>query len=134
MQYLVRNLFDNNVQTKYCTNVGNGQDSAVEITFTLSKGASLSGYVFCTANDTADYSDRNPRSWVLYGKASGGNWVEIDACDGAAMGLEATNYTCYGRFCNTSTNADVYTDYKLVISHRELLQLSDIVLFGDKLN
>lgn len=125
------NLFDNNIMSKYCAGVGDEDNiGKTEITFSLSEGAALSGYAFCTANDTSIYSERNPKKWVLYGKASDGSWEEVDTCKRSIMGLEAVDYYCYGRFC---TGGAAYTDYKLVIAHDGVVQLSEIVLFGEPL-
>ena len=111
--------------------MGDGDNiGTVDITFSLTEAASLSGYVFCTANDTSLYSDRNPKKWVLYGKAQDGSWEEVDTCKRSTMGLDAEDYCCYGRFC---TDAGVYTDYKLTITHDALIQLSEILLFGEPL-
>lgn len=126
------NLFDNNMLSKYCTDVGGGaKGNTVDITFSLTEGASLSGYAFCTANDTSIYSERNPEKWVLYGKASDGSWKKVTSCNKNTMGLEAVDYCCYGYFC---TDAAAYTDYKLTINHDGALQLSEIVLFGAPLS
>lgn len=125
------NLFDNNIMSKYCAAVGDEDyKGKTEIVFSLSEAASVSGYAFCTANDTSIYSERNPRKWVLYGKAPDGSWVEVDTCRRSIMGLEAVDYYCYGRFC---TSGAAYADYKLVITHDGVVQLSEIVLFGDPL-
>ncbi len=127
----VINLFDGSILSKYCAVVGDGDNiGTVDITFSLTEAASLSGYVFCTANDTSLYSDRNPKKWVLYGKAPDGSWEEVDTCKRSTMGLDAEDYCCYGRFC---TDAGVYTDYKLTITHDALIQLSEILLFGEPL-
>ena len=127
----VANLFDNNIMSKYCAPVGDEDNiGKTEIKFSLSEGASLSGYAFCTANDTSIYSERNPKKWILYGKALDGNWEEVDTCKRSTMGLEAVDYYCYGRFCDGGA---AYTEYKLVIFHDGVIQLSEIVLFGGPL-
>ncbi len=140
----VENLFDGDMNTKYCTEVGgwwwghwggwdNGNDAGetVEITFSLTESAVLSGYAFRTANDTSIYEGRNPESWVLYGLSSAGAWVQIDACDRNTMGMAETDYCYYGRLCDAGES---YTEYKLAITHSGTLQLSEIALFGDALS
>lgn len=121
-----KGLFDYDVFTKYCAPIQE-HENVTEIEFSLIEGAALTGYAFYTANDNEEYVERNPQSWVLYGKDESGEWVVVDECDGETLGMQPANYTGYGRFC---TGAAVYKDYKLVINNEDILQLGEVTLFG----
>ncbi|MBQ8288009.1 MAG: CotH kinase family protein [Clostridia bacterium] len=127
-------LFDNDVRSKYCCSVGRSggwwgqqqQSGTVEITFTLDAATVLSGYSLTTANDTSEYPDRNPESWVLYAQTDDGRWVEIDASSSADLGMGAYDYTAYGKLIENDVASD---SYKLVITHVGILQLSELTLY-----
>lgn len=90
------NACDNDVQTKFCSSF------AGRAYFMVDAGQEIDiyGYRLYTANDTQSNSNRNPRSWKLYGsntKTQDPNdavWEVIDErCDDYTLG--ATNYTPY---------------------------------------
>lgn len=126
-------LFDNDVGTKYCCAVGRSggrwgqQFDTVEITFTLDAGAILSGYSLTTSNDTSDYPERNPTSWILYAQIDDGSWVEIDASSAEELGMGAYDYTAYGKLIEN--NIWWAFNYKLVITHAGVLQISELTLY-----
>lgn len=127
-------LFDNDLNTKYCCSVGRGgwwgqgqTADTVEITFSLDGGTILSGYCLSTANDTSEYPDRNPESWVLYAQSDDGSWVEIDASSANELGMGGYDYTAYGRLLEDNTRWAY--NYKLVITHAGILQLSELTLY-----
>ena len=127
-------LFDGDVTTKYCLNVGRGggwwgqqqTPADVEITFSLSEAKSLSGYAFVTANDTSDFPARNPNAWVLYGKNADGKFVELSKSTSDGAGMGAHDFTAYGVLLE---NAPVCSEYKLVITHAGTLQLGEMILY-----
>jgi hypothetical protein len=57
-------LFDDDIFTKWC-NVN--YDSPRYVIFHSPEPIVVTGYEITTANDTGIYSERNPRSWTLYG-------------------------------------------------------------------
>ena len=120
------NLFDGDASTKYCYQPDGGES---EIYFSASEAVTAYAYVFRTANDTSDNTDRNPDSWILYGRNSDAvNWVVIDEVSGGESKLDAVNYTCFG-FDITAPAA--YKFYKLLIKNDGIMQLSDIILLGN---
>lgn len=60
------NLFDNNPETKFCTNV-----FPAEVTWQLDGAYVVDAVVICTANDNAKNVGRNPAIWVLSGSTDG---------------------------------------------------------------
>ncbi len=73
----------------------------------MTQAVTPTGYVLVTGNDTAEYPDRNPVSWVLYGATENGSWVALDAvkegnmlaADFAAHVFPLENAEAYTRFC-----------------------------------
>lgn len=125
-------LFDGDLNTKYCAEIGRGgwwgqqSSGSVEITFSLSEATALSGYAFVTANDTSMFAERNPSSWVLYGKGADGKYVILDQSDAGKLGMGAHDFTAYGALLE---NTAAYSEYKLVITHKGTLQLSELLLY-----
>lgn len=131
-------LFDNDIETKYCCATGVGwwgwgdpESTVIEITFKLSDPAALSGYAFVTANDTAQYSGRNPKAWVLYGKVYGEDgkesYVKIDESTASDLGMGLYNFTGYGKLLS---DTPACSEYKLVITPQgDTLQLSELAVY-----
>lgn len=90
------NVADNNVGTKYCS----AFDGSASFLFDVGQSVNIGGYRIYTANDTQNYSDRNPVSWNLYAADSrltnmnDSRWMLIDSRTDDHT-LEATNYTPY---------------------------------------
>ena len=91
-----RSAADNDIYTKYC---GLFQGNAY---FLFDAGSAIDafGYRIYTANDTDNFSERNPSSWKLYGSNSqlydpnDAGWVLIDTREDDWT-LGATTYTPY---------------------------------------
>lgn len=49
------------------------------IVWKMNEAVTPAGYVLVTGNDTAQYPDRNPIAWTLYGASEDGNWEILDA-------------------------------------------------------
>lgn len=124
----VGNLFDGNIETKYCCDVNADYWNPVfEITFTLSDAQAISGYALVTANDTAENKGRNPVSWVLYGKDASGNYQQIDSATAREVGMGNYNFTGYGKILTDTT---AYSEYKLVVTHEErTFQLGELYIY-----
>lgn len=69
------NLFDNNINTKWCvTNV----TSTIYVEFDATQAIKPTGYVLTTGNDTEAGPGRNPKSWVIKGKNNpNDNWSTL---------------------------------------------------------
>ena len=95
----------------------------------------VKSYVLMTGNDTALYTGRNPRSWVLYGSnenlpRDSKKWKKIHAVDNDTV-MEAKNFTKY-TFKLDST-AKAYKYFKLEILDNQgdpCTQLSELILNG----
>ena len=87
---------DNSVYTKYC-GFFSGQSAFL---FDAGEEVDAYGYRIYTANDTDNYSERNPGSWKLFGSntqlfdADDPGWVLIDERDDDHT-LQATSYEPY---------------------------------------
>ncbi|MBR6768420.1 MAG: discoidin domain-containing protein [Clostridia bacterium] len=118
----VANLFDGNTaQTK----MGCGTDGTVALTFSLTDPATLSYYTLWTGNDTGN-QDRNPKTWVLYGKV-GEEWVVLSAVGfDAPSGMQGkpstpNNYAI--------TNPVECKEYKIVFETNGSFQLNELYLY-----
>ncbi len=133
------NLYDGDVNTKYCIQIK--EDSIPSITLKADDISTVvTGYSFCTGNDTEDYSGRNPSDWTLYGKNDNSDWVIIDEKTDNTE-LPAENYE-WKEF--TFTNNTPYLYYKFDFTGRQggtgstssssddwnLMQLSEIKMIA----
>lgn len=111
------NLFDGNVNTKWCSNVitdGNIDIPSTHVIFGFDTEIKLYSYALTTANDTAAYQNRNWKSWKIYGSDTyddDNNWVEIHSVENA--NLPAEDYCASEPFTVNATTA--YKYYKLEI-------------------
>ncbi len=119
----VENLFDNDKQSKYCIDP-NGD---IEVTFKTKKDIEIKAYLLRTANDTHEYAERNPDSWIFYGSTDGETWIEITSVDNGEDKMAAENFMWYG-FEVDSPGA--YKYYKFVFKNQGIFQLSEIRLLG----
>ena len=117
-------LFDGATNTKVCKNVS--AKDTFTIAFTLPKAFKLTHYTMITANDTAGSSDRNPKSWKLYGSENGTDgWVLLS--DMPVTGLEAKNFEPYTYAIQTPGS---YQYYKIeFVRNGGLFQMSELQLF-----
>ena len=117
-------LVDGNLNTKWCAN------SPWYIEFHTDAPVLVDGYMFRTAGDTKKYPERNPKSWVLKGKAnSGGTWTTIDSKSGNAE-MPAENDTEHNF---TASAPGTYQYFRLEISEvqdGDIMQLSEMKLFA----
>ena len=77
-------LFDNNVNTKMFT----GDAMPVMVAWKMSQAVVLKSYTLTTANDSATYSYRNPKKWVIYGSNDATTWIQIDVVDDSGIGAD----------------------------------------------
>ena len=111
------NLTDNRTSTKYCSGKFNGNACFF---FDAGKAIPVSGYRIYSANDSRQYSDRNPSTWTLCASnvstsdPDDPSWVEIDIRkDITEIGTE--NFTPY----DYSLSSPVGEVTDIVLSHGE---------------
>lgn len=111
------NLADNDTGTKYCSGKFNGN---AYFLFDAGCAVPVSGYRIYSANDSRQYSGRNPSAWTLYASnvrtsdPADPSWVEIDSRkDITEIGTE--NFTPYEY--RLSTPMGEITD--IALSHGE---------------
>ena len=127
--------------SKWCVtgfkSVADGGDGAY-IIFSASEPISVTGYSIVTGNDNAEWIDRNPKSWTLYGcnDSSAGSvsdsWVVIDSIENDTN-LEDKNYASYPYDVNSAT-ATWYQYFKLEITATQgadVMQMSEFILNYD---
>lgn len=119
----IENAFDGNEYTKYCF-VCEGE---TVINFSTENEVKVKAYVFCTANDTYEYPERNPDEWTIYGSNDSKTWSAIDESTEQQAGMEGRNYTYYGR---EADNPGSYKHYKIVITSSDTLQFSEFIIYG----
>lgn len=92
-------------------------------------------YGLTTGGDTAQYTNRNPTDWVLYGSADGESWTEIDVQTGCTD-LPKSNST---EVVFDLAQPSAYNYYKLHIDYDKIplesnehkMQLAEISLYVD---
>ena len=125
-----QNLLDGNKKTKF-----NVKATKAFIIWEAPKKIRVSGYVITTANDTATYTGRNPKSWVLYGSnkklsRNAKGWKKIHAVKNDTK-LKPVNFKSYTY--KLKKKAKAYRYYKLEITANkgaDCTQLSEFKLKG----
>lgn len=114
-------IVDGNTDTKWCLNGGEG--NSVYNIFHASVPIFVTGYIITTANDNAQYTGRNPKSWTLYGSTSDSNpgkddpsWEVIASVTNDTR-LQDVNFTTYTYTLPTETTK-AYQSFKWVITAR----------------
>lgn len=122
------NLTDNNVETKYCASF----DGDTYIMFDAGELFDAYGYRIYTANDTQSYSERNPRSWKLYGtdtyttNADDECWNLIDeVMDDHVLG--AANFTPFDFMLVRAIENIEFDATSLVMNPGEEVQLTAVI-------
>lgn len=72
----------------------NGDAINVPLDFDFGEGVQVTvdGYNFATGNDSGDYGNRTPVSWVLYGSNDGENWDTLDTRSDAVVANANNTY------------------------------------------
>ena len=122
------NLYDGNVQTKWCVT----KFSSAYVIFEFSSAASINGMIITTANDNSVYRGRSPRDFALYGSnqsslpsESDNSWEFVAAKNDDEV-LDDTNY----KTCKYSLESESrkYKYYKLEITKTKganVMQMSE---------
>ena len=115
-------IVDGNTSTKWCLNGGEG--NAVYNIFHSSLPIYVTGYTITTANDNAQYSGRNPKSWTLYGSTADSNpgvddasWEVIASVTNDTK-LKDVNFTTY-TYTLPAETTKAYQCFKWVITARK---------------
>lgn len=115
----IGDMFDNNINTKYCAYFNN---PPLYIYASADTPVMLSGYRITTANDTKTYPGRNPITWSLFGSNTNSSdpdsseWVLLDHHE-KDYTLGAVNYSPYDflfktyRLCYLDENGDELSGY-----------------------
>ena len=89
------NLFDNNMQTKWCSDEDNKAESGVSgekcwhVMFKASQPIYPTGYHMTTGNDQTAFPGRSPRRWTLYAKRNlSDSWFVLDSRDNSNKQVE----------------------------------------------
>ncbi len=118
-------LVDGDLDTKWCTD-----GSGWYIEFHTASPIKVDGYMLRTGADTNTNSGRNPKSWVLQGKAdkNAATWTPIDSkTDNTEMGAFSNK-----EYAFTANNPGTYQYFRLDITANQgdgYMQLSEMKLF-----
>ena len=106
--------------------LGGTMDEAC-IVWKMSEQVEPFGYALITGNDTRQYPDRNPNTWVLYGSNDGKNWEALDIVSyGNMMGENFMPHVYTVDYCGNGG----YTWFCLSIeSANGSMQLCEIILY-----
>lgn len=117
-------LFDgDHKDTKWEFGSSAGDD--YQIAFKTTEVVTVANYVLFTGGDTETYSDRNPRSFTLWGSTDGVTYTEIDIV--TTTGLDGVNSTPYGYAVDTPK---AYQYYKLTFkADGGYFQLNELQLY-----
>ena len=120
------NLFDNNVDTKWCGQFGGTATVVVD----AQKQTGVRGYTLVTGDDTAPSGDRNPLSWTVYGSNDKVNRKQIAKVSNDTV-LQATNKTAYDFAFDAVADYRYYIFEITAIHNGGCIQLSELSLIYD---
>ena len=128
----IGNLFDGDVNTKFCGNGGDGVYALV----TASEPVYVWGYEMTTANDNEAY-ERLIKQWVLYGTNDatvGANpdaegWVTLSDL-GSNNFVQMKNFYTQRFFCEKNVKKP-FKYFKLVLKDPDLIQLSEFKFLAE---
>ncbi len=118
------NLWDGDTATKFCAN----EFPTISIV-ALDGEYAIDGIAIATANDNAEYTNRSPYEWAIYGSKDGATWTAL--AYGDDYFFEEVNFTY---FAAPVTTADTYK-YVMFQSEGGLsgtFQVSEVLLTGTK--
>lgn len=73
---------------------GSVRDNVMILEFSTDKAVTLEAYAFVTGNDSADYHERSPEAWTLFGSEDGERWFVIDSV--SHSGIVAEDHGFFG--------------------------------------
>ena len=128
----ISNIFDDNINTKYCGNGGDG----VYALLTASEPVYVWAYEMTTANDNEKYG-RCIKKWSLFGtndqavaadpNASG--WVALSDLGETSI-VNQKNYYTQRIFCEKGVNKP-FKYFKVVLNDGNFIQLSEFKILGE---
>ena len=144
------NLFDGNYTNKWCSveNFGgtyeertSGQGGFDYIIWKTESKIKLSGYKLTTGNDTEKFTDRNWKTWAIYGanfsndneaRSSAEGWTLVQKVENDNV-LQPVNFTDF--YFEVPGNKTAYQYYKLVIEAIQstidnVHQMSEMTLYA----
>ena len=111
--------FEANGSGKWCGAADRGY-----VYWKMNEAITPTGYAMVTGNDTAEYPERNPVSWVLYGANADGEWAVLDAVKEG--NLQPADYAVHVFPLN---NTESYTRFCLMVEQSGgVLQLCELIL------
>ena len=115
-------IVDGSTSTKWCLNGGEG--NSVYAIFHASHPIYVTGYKISTANDNAQYTGRNPKSWTLYGSTTDSypdkddsSWEVIASVTNDTK-LQDVNFTTY-TYTLPKETSKAYQSFKWVVTERK---------------
>ena len=132
-------LVDGNKNTKWCVVNTSGAWQTIYIDVISTTAFVPTKYVLTTGNDTETYDGRNPKKWILYGKANeSDSWTVLaNVTDSEAAGLGILNTTDYTFALPNITKAYKYFRFEVPeLCGRDygggnhVFQLAELQLFG----
>ena len=103
-------MFDDNLFDTKAGGGANFSEGPYVITFSTTEPVIVGSYAFVTGTDTADWRDRNAKTWKFYGSNDGENWTLIDEV--ADSGMLNVNNTAFVFGVDTAAE---YSNYKMEI-------------------
>ena len=120
------NLWDNDTATKFCA----PSDQFPTISIAALDGEyAIDGIIMATANDNAEYNQRSPYEWAIYGSKDGSAWTAI--AYGDDYFYEETNFTYYAAAVDT-TDAYKYIMFQSEGGLSGTFQVSEVAVTGTK--
>ncbi len=95
------NLFDRDINSGWCQELTD-EISEYYVTWKTSRPMEVLGYNLYTSYDTAEYPERNPIGWTLYGSVDGDEWIVIDKQEDN-HDLPSENAALYSVYCPVET-------------------------------
>lgn len=105
---------------------GHNDGIPFSITWKMVDEVSLSAYTIYTANDTANYPDRNPKTWKISGSEDGKTWTVIDTVENGE--LPAENYTSKTFYLDNAVEYRYY-QWEVTASEGGSFQISELLLY-----
>ena len=123
------NLWDGDVETKYCTALDcNGEEGFPAWSVAkLPAAYDITGFTMATANDNESYNGRNPLVWQLSVSSDGTNWTVLASGDDSFF--DETNFTYY--IGDASASNVSYVKFNCEDTDSGTMQVSEVNLFGD---
>lgn len=115
-------LFDGTAK-KWCTN-----SEGAWFTFEASKSVVLTGYAMRTGSDAeTTNSDRNPKSWTIYGSDDNNSWEEIDQVEDDNTMDGKAQKTFYFTISENNTSYKYYKFTFEAVHGGNIIQISELI-------